>query len=73
MGTPGATTKLDLNLGQTQTPLLPLDRALSAIRTLVDCDAMEDIATLPRFPELLADSAEIADKLCNIGKYISIP
>jgi len=40
------------------------------IQTLIDCDAMEDIATLPHFSEFLEDKSEISEKLCNIGDSI---
>lgn len=46
------------------------DHALCMIQTLMDCDEMENIATLPHFPEFLEDKSEIGDKLCNIGDSI---
>lgn len=46
------------------------EHALCMIQTLIDCDEMENIATLPHFPEFLEDKSEIGDKLCNIGDSI---
>lgn len=46
------------------------EHAMCMIQTLIDCDEMEDIATLPHFPEFLEDKSEIGDKLCNIGDSI---
>lgn len=40
------------------------------IRALIDCDAMEDIATVRHLPDLLHDTSEIGDKLCKIGDSI---
>ncbi|CAH0747596.1 unnamed protein product [Diatraea saccharalis] len=49
---------------------IPLERALHMIRALIDCDAMEDIATVRHLPDLLHDTSEIGDKLCKIGDSI---
>lgn len=49
---------------------ISFENSLSMIQTLIDCDAMEDIATLPHFSEFLEDKTEISDKLCNIGDSI---
>lgn len=46
------------------------DHAVNMIQTLIECDAMEDIATLPHFSQFLEDKTEISDKLCNIGDSI---
>lgn len=40
------------------------------IQALIDCDAMEDIATVRHLPDLLHDTSEIGDKLCKIGDSI---
>lgn len=49
---------------------ISFENAISMIQTLIDCDAMEDIATLPHFSAFLEDKSEISDKLCNIGDSI---
>lgn len=46
------------------------EHSMGMIQTLIELDAMEDIATLPHFPEFLEDKSEIGDKLCNIGDSI---
>lgn len=49
---------------------ISFENALSMIQQLIECDAMEDIATLPHFSQFLEDKSEISDKLCNIGDSI---
>jgi nuclear receptor subfamily 6 group A len=49
---------------------LPAERAAQMIQALIDCDAMEDIATVQHLPDLLEDKSEIGDKLCKIGDSI---
>lgn len=62
--------RLDNAVSSSKDRSFPYDAALNMIKTLTDCDAMEDIATLPHFPEFLEDKSEIGDKLCNIGDSI---
>lgn len=50
--------------------ILPAERAAQMIQALIDCDAMEDIATVQHLPDLLEDKSEIGDKLCKIGDSI---
>ena len=62
--------RLDNAVTSSKDRSIPYDHALNMIHTLIDCDAMEDIATLPHFSEFLEDKTEIGDKLCNIGDSI---
>lgn len=62
--------RLDNAVSSSKDRSVSYEHAMSMIQTLIDFDAMEDIATLPDFPEFLEDKAEIGDKLCNIGDSI---
>lgn len=62
--------RLDSAVSSSKDRQINYDHALSMIQTLIDCDAMEDIATLPHFSEFLEDKSEISEKLCNIGDSI---
>lgn len=62
--------RLDNAVSSSKDRSISYEQALNMIHTLIDCDAMEDIATLPHFSEFLADKSEIGDKLCNIGDSI---
>lgn len=62
--------RLDNAVSSSKDRSIPYDHALNMIKMLIDCDAMEDIATLPHFSEFLEDKSEIGDKLCNIGDSI---
>ncbi|XP_055599838.1 hormone receptor 4 [Uranotaenia lowii] len=62
--------RLDNAVSSSKDRSISYEQALNMIHTLIDCDAMEDIATLPHFSEFLADKTEIGDKLCNIGDSI---
>lgn len=62
--------RLDNAVSSSKDRSVSYEHAMSMIQTLIDFDAMEDIATLPHFPEFLEDKSEIGDKLCNIGDSI---
>uniref|UniRef100_A0A336N2E5 CSON009267 protein n=1 Tax=Culicoides sonorensis TaxID=179676 RepID=A0A336N2E5_CULSO len=62
--------RLDNAVSSSKDRSIPFDHAVNMIKLLIDCDAMEDIATLPHFSEFLEDKSEIGDKLCNIGDSI---
>lgn len=62
--------RLDNAVSSSRDRSINFDHAISMIQTLIDCDAMEDIATLPHFSQFLEDKSEISDKLCNIGDSI---
>lgn len=62
--------RLDNAVSSSKDRQISYDHALNMIQTLIDCDAMEDIATLPHFSEFLEDKSEISEKLCNIGDSI---
>ncbi|XP_037871521.1 nuclear receptor GRF isoform X1 [Bombyx mori] len=62
--------RLESAVSSSRDRAVPLDRALHMIRALIDCDAMEDIATVRHLPDLLHDTSEISDKLCKIGDSI---
>lgn len=62
--------RLDNAVSSSKDRSVSYEHSCSMIQTLIDFDAMEDIATLPHFPEFLEDKSEIGDKLCNIGDSI---
>lgn len=62
--------RLESAVSSSRDRAIPLERALHMIRALIDCDAMEDIATVRHLPDLLHDTSEIGDKLCKIGDSI---
>lgn len=62
--------RLDNAVSSSKDRSVNYEHALCMIQTLIDCDEMENIATLPHFPEFLEDKSEIGDKLCNIGDSI---
>ncbi|CAB3255443.1 unnamed protein product [Arctia plantaginis] len=62
--------RLESAVSSSRDRAVPLERALHMIQALIDCDAMEDIATVQHLPDLLHDSSEIGDKLCKIGDSI---
>lgn len=62
--------RLDNAVSSSRDRSIGFEHAINMIKTLVDCDAMEDIATLPHFSQFLEDKSEISDKLCNIGDSI---
>ncbi|XP_063831270.1 hormone receptor 4 isoform X3 [Ostrinia nubilalis] len=62
--------RLESAVSSSRDRAVPLERALHMIRTLIECDAMEDIATVRHLPDLLHDTSEIGDKLCKIGDSI---
>lgn len=62
--------RLDSAVSSSKDRQISYEHSLSMIQTLIDCDAMEDIATLPHFSEFLEDKSEISEKLCNIGDSI---
>jgi nuclear receptor subfamily 6 group A len=62
--------RLDNAVSSSKDRSISYEHATNMIQTLIDCDAMEDIATLPHFSEFLEDKTEIGDKLCNIGDSI---
>lgn len=62
--------RLDNAVSSSRDRSISYELSLTMIQTLIECDAMEDIATLPHFSEFLEDKSEIGDKLCNIGDSI---
>lgn len=62
--------RLESTVSSSRDRAIPIERALHMIRALMECDAMEDIATVRHLPDLLHDTAEIGDKLCKIGDSI---
>ncbi|XP_039745285.1 hormone receptor 4 [Pararge aegeria] len=62
--------RLESAVSSSRDRAVPLERALHMIGALIDCDAMEDIATVRHLPDLLHDTSEIGDKLCKIGDSI---
>lgn len=62
--------RLDNAVSSSKDRLITYEHSLQMIQTLIDCDAMEDIATLPHFSQFLEDKSAIGDKLCNIGDSI---
>lgn len=62
--------RIDNAVSSSKDRSISYDNSLNMIQTLIDFDAMEDIATLPHFPQFLEDKSEIGDKLCNIGDSI---
>lgn len=62
--------RLDNAVSSSRDRSISFEHAINMIKTLIDCDAMEDIATLPHFSQFLEDKSEISDKLCNIGDSI---
>lgn len=47
-----------------------VEYALGMIKTLIDCDEFQDIATLRNLDELLDHNTDLSEKLCNIGDSI---
>ncbi|CAG9822422.1 unnamed protein product [Phaedon cochleariae] len=47
-----------------------VEYSLSMIKTLIDCDEFQDIATLRNLDELLDHNTDLGEKLCNIGDSI---
>lgn len=62
--------RIDNAVSSSRDRSISFENALNMIQALIDCDAMEDIATLPHFSQFLEDKSEISDKLCNIGDSI---
>jgi nuclear receptor subfamily 6 group A len=62
--------RIDNAVSSSKDRSLSYENSIGMIQTLIDFDAMEDIATLPHFPQFLEDKSEIGDKLCNIGDSI---
>lgn len=62
--------RLDNAVSSSRDRSINFDQTINMIQTLIECDAMEDIATLPHFSQFLEDKSEISDKLCNIGDSI---
>jgi len=51
---------------------MPYQQVQSMIRSLIDCDNFEDIATLKNLDDLLDHKSDLSTKLCNLGDSISI-
>lgn len=62
--------RLDNAVSSSRDRSISYEHSLNMIQTLIECDGMEEIATLPHFSEFLEDKSEIGDKLCNIGDSI---
>lgn len=62
--------RLDNAVSSSKDRSITYEHSVQMIQTLIECDAMEDIATLPHFSEFLEEKSAIGDKLCNIGDSI---
>lgn len=62
--------RLDSAVSSSRDRNFSLEYSLSMIRTLIDCDEFQDIATLQNLDELLDHNTDLSEKLCNIGDSI---
>ncbi|CAG9769351.1 unnamed protein product [Ceutorhynchus assimilis] len=62
--------RLDSAVSSSRDRNFSVDYALSMIKTLIDCDEFQDIATLRNLDELLDHNTDLSEKLCNIGDSI---
>nr|CAI5854806.1 unnamed protein product [Callosobruchus analis] len=47
-----------------------VEYSMAMIKTLIDCDEFQDIATLQNLDDLLDHNTDLSEKLCNIGDSI---
>ncbi|XP_030754602.1 hormone receptor 4 isoform X2 [Sitophilus oryzae] len=62
--------RLDSAVSSSRDRNFSVDYVLSMIKTLIDCDEFQDIATLRNLDELLDHNTDLSEKLCNIGDSI---
>lgn len=62
--------RLDSAVSSSRDRTYSLEYSLSMIKTLIDCDEFQDIATLQNLDELLDHNADLSEKLCSIGDSI---
>ncbi|ENN74500.1 hypothetical protein YQE_08945, partial [Dendroctonus ponderosae] len=62
--------RLDSAVSSSRDRTFSVEYALSMIKTLIDCDEFQDIATLGNLDELLDHNTDLSEKLCNIGDSI---
>ncbi|XP_066251404.1 hormone receptor 4 [Euwallacea similis] len=62
--------RLDSAVSSSRDRNFSVEYALSMIKTLIDCDEFQDIATLRNLDELLDHNTDLSEKLCNIGDSI---
>ncbi|KAF7278128.1 hypothetical protein GWI33_008746 [Rhynchophorus ferrugineus] len=62
--------RLDSAVSSSRDRTFSADYVLSMIKTLIDCDEFQDIATLRNLDELLDHNTDLSEKLCNIGDSI---
>ncbi|KAL1489281.1 hypothetical protein ABEB36_014209 [Hypothenemus hampei] len=62
--------RLDSAVSSSRDRNFSVANALSMIKTLIECDEFQDIATLRNLDELLDHNTDLSEKLCNIGDSI---
>uniref|UniRef100_A0A6P7FEC7 Hormone receptor 4-like isoform X2 n=1 Tax=Diabrotica virgifera virgifera TaxID=50390 RepID=A0A6P7FEC7_DIAVI len=62
--------RLDSAVSSSRDRNFSVEYSLSMIKTLIDCDEFQDIATLQNLDELLDHNTDLSEKLCNIGDSI---
>ncbi|KAJ8952678.1 hypothetical protein NQ318_020993 [Aromia moschata] len=62
--------RLDSAVSSSRDRNFSIEYSLSMIKTLIDCDEFQDIATLQNLDELLDHNTDLSEKLCNIGDSI---
>lgn len=62
--------RLDSAVSSSRDRNFSLEYSLSMIKTLIDCDEFQDIATLQNLDDLLDHNTDLSEKLCHIGDSI---
>ncbi|KAG5890415.1 hypothetical protein JTB14_017636 [Gonioctena quinquepunctata] len=62
--------RLDSAVSSSRDRNFSVEYSISMIKTLIDCDEFQDIATLHNLDELLDHNTDLSEKLCNIGDSI---
>lgn len=62
--------RLDSAVSSSRDRTFSIEYSLSMIKTLIDCDEFQDIATLQNLDDLLDHNTDLSEKLCHIGDSI---
>lgn len=62
--------RLDSAVSSSRDRNFSIEYSLSMIKTLIDCDEFQDIATLRNLDDLLDHNTDLSEKLCHIGDSI---
>ncbi|XP_049821028.1 hormone receptor 4 isoform X3 [Aethina tumida] len=62
--------RLDSAVSSSRDRNFSIEYSLSMIKTLIDCDEFQDIATLQNLDDLLDHNTDLSEKLCHIGDSI---